>query len=64
MKPHLKDVLQKLRLGWVSTIPITRTTEWLCNPWKVDYNLDVPSHGPASGLLVFDNADDPDEFRP
>lgn len=38
--------------------------EWLCDPWKVDHNVNQPSHGPESWLLGFDNAGNPDAFRP
>ncbi|KAF4450028.1 tetratricopeptide repeat domain-containing protein [Fusarium austroafricanum] len=46
------------------TINKSLAMEWLCDPWKVDHNIDSLGHSPASWLLVFDNADSPDVLRP
>lgn len=73
MKPHLKEIFAKImvRLGihdpnnaHNKAINKSFAMEWLCDPWKVDHNVNQPSHGPPSWLLGFDNAGNPDAFRP
>ncbi|KAH6624106.1 hypothetical protein B0J18DRAFT_427284 [Chaetomium sp. MPI-SDFR-AT-0129] len=38
--------------------------EWLCNPFKMDYESGDAVRLPASWLVIFDNADEPDILAP
>ncbi|KAK3290456.1 P-loop containing nucleoside triphosphate hydrolase protein [Chaetomium fimeti] len=38
--------------------------EWLCNPFKIDYEAGDAVRVPTSWLVIFDNADEPDILAP